>query len=218
MYAVSARRSPAPGFTMIEMMVVVVIVAVMLAVGVPAMSNWSSSTKAKAAVGFYAEGMALARREALTRNSASRFVLLQNAVSKQFDWRVDLCFVQEGKVCDEAGAWSTVDAPASGDPDGAVKGFRSVLMNGDALLRTEYMEITLLPAGNDKIYFTPQGWVDTSFKDRMATMRFAPANGSDDTVRPAALVVPLAGIPNICDWRVLAPDSRACPPGSVLTP
>jgi len=85
------QRLTARGFTLLETMVALAIMGIVLAAGVPSMSAWIFAGKAASASQFYAEGLALARGQALTHNSASRLVLLANP-GKLLDWRVDICF------------------------------------------------------------------------------------------------------------------------------
>lgn len=210
MFPVSLRRA-ARGFTLIEAMVALTVLSITLAIGVPAMSGWIQASKARNAGGFYAEGLALARQQAMAHNATTRFLLTRNAANGQYDWQVDLCFPTLADACaaDSAG-WSTTSAPAAADANQA-QGFLSVNRSAAGLPKTEVMSTTLAPLGNAAIYFTSTGWVDTSVDERMTTMQFAPAAGFESLIRPAAIVVGLAGTATHCNPAVLAPDSRACP-------
>ena len=210
MFPVSQRRA-AQGFSLIEIMIAVAVLGVMLAVGVPAMSRWIDATKARSALEFYAEGLALARQQAIGHNGASRFVLTANAANGQNDWQVDICFPTALLPCDDVGGgWSTVSAPATGDPEGT-KGFLSVRKSAATLPKASVMATTLTPLGSSAIYFNSVGWVDTTYDERLTSIRFAPASGYEKDIRPAAIVVSLAGTATKCDPSVAAPDSRACP-------
>ncbi|QGZ38387.1 type IV fimbrial biogenesis protein FimT [Pseudoduganella flava] len=199
------------GFTLVEMMVAIVILGVLLAVGIPNLTNWIMTNKARSAAEFYLDGMSMARRQAVTHNARSRLVLTPNA-NGQFDWQVDLCFPAPGAACtDDAGNWSTATAPAAGDPEGAT-GFKSVFRAANALPPSDVLIPAVTPEGTNVIYFTEVGWVDPTIADRLTQLRLDPAARLAGDVRPVALTVTLAGIASKCDPTVAAPDSRACPP------
>lgn len=210
MFPVRPRRA-ARGFTLIEAMVALAVLGITLAIGIPAMSGWIQSSKARNARGFYTEGLALARQQAIAQNASSRFMLTRNAANGQFDWQVDLCFPTQTDDCNaDSAGWSSTTAAAAADRNQAA-GFRSVNRSAAVLPKTDVMSTTLAPLGNDAIYFAATGWVDANVNERMTTMQFAPAAGFEKLIRPAAIVVGLAGTATQCDPTALAPDSRACP-------
>jgi type IV fimbrial biogenesis protein FimT len=205
-------KRPAAGFTLIEAVVALSIMAVLMAVGIPSLSGWLQARKAAAAASFYKEGFQLARAQAVTHNSASRLVLIENATSGQMDWRVDICFPTPSTPCNEgSGSWSTASGAAGADPDQS-HGFRSVVRSADGLPATNNLMLSLAPSGADTVYFTPLGWVDASISPRVQRIDLAPALGRSGAFRPQAVVVTLAGTASICDPGVAAHDSRGCPP------
>lgn len=207
--AVSRR---AAGFTLIEALVAMAILAVLLGLGMPRMSNWLAAAKAAAASQFYAEGFALARAQALSHNSASRLVLATNPASGQPDWRVDICFPTASVPCSDAsGDWSSTTAAAGGDPRGA-DGFVSVLRRADALPGTDVLSVQPAPAGAAAVYFTALGWIDTGVSPRLARIDLAPAAGRSGAFPAAAVVLTLAGLASKCDPNAAAHDARGCPP------
>lgn len=205
-------KRPAAGFTLIEAVVALAVMAVLMAVGIPSLSGWLQARKAAAAASFYKEGFQLARAQAVTHNSASRLVLIENATSGQMDWQVDICFPTPSTPCNEdSGSWSTTGAVAGADPDQA-HGFRSVVRSADGLPATRTLMLSIAPSGADTVYFTPLGWVDASISPRVQRIDLAPALGRSGAFRPQAVVVTLAGTASICDPGVAAHDSRGCPP------
>ena len=211
MFPVSPARRAVSGFTLIESVVVLAVMSITLALGVPAMSGWIQASKARNAGGFYVEGLAMARQQAMAHNAASRFLLVRNNGNGQYDWQVDLCFPTQADACDaDSAGWSAPDAFATADPD-QVQGFLSVNRSAAALPKSDVMAATLAPLGSSSIYFNATGWVDTRVDERMTSIQFAPAAGFEATIRPQAIVVGLAGTATQCDPAVVAPDSRACP-------
>ena len=204
------RRTSA-GFTLIEMMVVVLIISIGMAIGVPAMSRWNQTSQAEAAVEFYAEGLTMARRQALAHNANSRFVLSANTVSGQFDWRVDVCFPTPTVPCTSSSSnWSTPTSAAANDPDPGVR-YTSVSRSADALPKHALLTITLVPDGYEDLYFLPTGWVDQSDSKRLGRIEFRGTNATADNIQKSALSVALVGTVSRCNPDLPNTDSRACP-------
>lgn len=199
------------GFTFIEMALVLVISGIVLAVGVPSMSNWILARKAVDAAGFYKDGLAMARSQALSHNSASRLVLIDNA-NGQMDWRVDICFPTDSVPCtDSTGSWSSTTAPSTDDPDGTA-GFRSLLRSAANLPPSDAMVSSVLAAGADEVYFTPLGWVDGRMSPRISRIQLAPSARRSGAFQPVAVALTLAGIATICNPDPADYSPKKCPP------
>lgn len=202
------------GFTALEALVVVVILGILLAVGIPGMRGWLGGTTATGAAEFYAEGFRLARSQALANNSRSRLVFTENAGSGQLDWQVDVCFPVPDDGCGaDSARWSTVDEPAPGPEDGNVE-TSSVFRSAAALPRTTALSVA--PDSEARsVYFTELGWVDGA---KPALMRFDLGPGSADAEHvftPTAVVLTLAGAVVTCRPDLVgaaaAGDARRCP-------
>lgn len=205
-----ARR--AAGFTIIELMVVVAIIAILLAVGIPTMRVWLTSTKANAAAEFYAEGMRMARAEALKRNVASRLTLTLNASNGQQDWQVDICQPTATALCrDATGPWSTTTAAltAKGQTD-----FKSVFRSAKNLPPSSQMAVTRFPAGADDVYFTPIGWVDGNVEGNLTAVQIAPPATNEGAFPTTKVVLTGGGSVVKCNpaSTIGDKDSRKCPP------
>ena len=176
------------------------------------MGQWTVANKARGASEFYAEGLSMARRQAVTHNARSRFVLTPNASSGQMDWQVDICFPTAAVACNaDSGVWSTTAAIAAGDPEGA-NGYKSVFRSADRLPTTDVISPVLEPEGTTTVYFTEVGWVDTTDPDRLRRIRLNPNARYQSDVPTVALAISLAGMASKCDPTKTGTDSRACPP------
>jgi len=71
-------RRPA-GFSLIEMMIVLVIFAIGLAIGLPSYSLWVANSKIRNAAESILNGIQLARAEAVMRNTRVQFVVTTNS-------------------------------------------------------------------------------------------------------------------------------------------
>lgn len=211
MPALKPVRSQA-GVTFVELAIGLAIVAIAMSIGLPMMSNWVVTNKAASASEFYADGFALARREAVARNASSRIVLTPNVSNGQMDWQVDVCYPAAGVRCsDSTGAWSTTAAPATNDPKGT-DGFKSVFRDAGALPQSDVLLPSIEPSGASTIYFTSLGWVDTTIDNRLTQIRLDPATRLARDIPVVAVAVTLAGTATKCNPTLSAPDSRACPP------
>jgi len=206
------RLAAMRGFTLIEMMIAIIVMGVLLAIAIPNMSAWLLAARARSASEFYMEGFALARRQAITHNGASRITLTVNPSTGQMDWQVDVCFPTVQTPCDDnSGSWSTTNAVAANDPQG-VAGYRSVFRAANALPGTAVLTPSITPEGATSVYYKPVGWVDTTVDNRLTQLRLDPSTAFAHDVPVSALAVSLAGMPTKCDPTKAAGDSRACPP------
>lgn len=207
-----SRSGRSGGFTLIELLVTLTIFGIMLAIGIPNASNWLLTNRARSASEFYAEGFALARREAVSHNTFSRISLTPNGGNGQFDWQVDICFVSLTTACGPAeDGWSDTGTPSVNDPQGAA-GFRSVFRGADPLPPVEVLQPSTTPLGTSQVYYTALGWVNTNFPDNLTRLRLDPAAKYADAVPVVALSITLAGMPSKCDPTLPATDNRSCPP------
>lgn len=197
------------GFTIVEAMVALVIMAILLSFGMPRMIDWLSSTKAAGAAGFYAEGFTTARLQALSNNSQSRLVFIANP-GGQPDWRVDICLRTTDTPCANDGDWSTETAGPKGAA-GVPAAFRSIRRSGATLPSATRLAVTLGPGAGSSVYFTPLGWVDTTRAERITRVGLAAPTGQSGAFRPSAVALTLAGVAVTCDPNPAAAASKRCP-------
>jgi len=197
------------GFTLIESMVALAIFAILLAMGVPRMSEWLTATKAANAAGFYAEGFTLARLQALSNNSQSRLVFSANP-GGQPDWQVDICLRTTDTPCSLDSDWSTQDQAAKG-ATGASAAFRSIRRSAAALPPTTRLSVTLGPNGGNAVYFTPLGWVDSSRAPRVTRIDLQPPPGQGGAFKAGAVALTLAGVATTCNPDAAEGAPSWCP-------
>ena len=211
MYPVSHRRGA--GFTLIEAMVAMAILAIALKVGVGMITNWHRNAKIESASEFYLEGFRMARAEAIKHKSSSRITLVNSVVTNQFDYQIDICFSTSAVNCDyDSGVWSTTTTIATGDPEGTVNGYRSVLRTSGEIPRSEVLDQNVLPLGASQVYYTPLGWVDTTYATHLTRLTLEPAAGSGLVFPTRAIAITLSGMATKCVPNLAAFDSRGCPP------
>jgi type IV fimbrial biogenesis protein FimT len=63
------------GFTLIEVLIVITIIGIAVALGLPSYQNWIQSSQIRTAAESILNGVALARSEAVTRNESVTFTL-----------------------------------------------------------------------------------------------------------------------------------------------
>ncbi|MEO8311453.1 MAG: prepilin-type N-terminal cleavage/methylation domain-containing protein [Caldimonas sp.] len=69
------------GFTLVELLVGMTLLAVLLGLGVPAMGTYLQNSKLASAASSYFSGLQMARTEAIRRNALSEFVMTDTPVS-----------------------------------------------------------------------------------------------------------------------------------------
>ena len=137
--AVLNRTAAARGFTLLELLVSIAIVAVLVKVAVPALNPVIDSVKLSSATNVFVSGLILARSEAIKRNS-----------------RVALCKSLDGLSCTEDGGWEQgwiVFHDANNN---------SLRENSESILRrTERLSSSLRLTGNQNVAryvsFAPSG-------------------------------------------------------------
>jgi len=210
--AAAASALAQAGFTLIEALVAMAVLAILLSIGVPRMGDWLSAARAGSAAGLYAEGYAMARTQALANNSQSRLLFIPVA-GGQPDWQVDICFRTTDTPCIGDDDWSTTGAAAPGAP-GAAASFRSVRRSAAGLPAPTILNVAVGPAAAASgVYFTPLGWVDTSRNPRATRVDLRPSTARPGAFRAQAVVLTLAGVAVVCDPdpAIVQGDSRWCP-------
>lgn len=111
----SVLHKPQGGFTLVETMVVVAVIAIMLALAVPMARDWLMNSRIRSTAESLAAGLQLARMEAVRRNAIVEFTLDAPPAS---GWTVRVqgsapAFIQQGAA---AGSGSVTVTPSDAAP------------------------------------------------------------------------------------------------------
>ena len=179
--------TPSLGFTLVELMVTIAVLAILMALGVPAFGNYVASTRVRNVAENFYSGIQKARAEAIRRNGPVEFVLINSGKNWQVrvldpDPAVESQLI-DSKIAAEGGA-----AAVEVDAGGATR----LTFNGLGAL-------TVPP--------TPPTAVEVKFKH--ATINSA-CNDSNSAVRCINVRVSLGGQSRLCEPERAAGDSRGC--------
>jgi len=176
-------RRPAGGFTLVELMTALAILAILLAMAAPGYRSWGANTQIRAAAGSVVQGLQAARAEAIKRNARVRFLLAGNHA-----WTV--CTGADEACPEILDSGRTVEARSGGLSISSTIGIGTAVVF-DAFGR---MALPALPEGATH-----------------AAIDIAPAAGDVD-IRPVRVVIELGGGVRTCEPGIRdGADPRACP-------
>lgn len=171
----------ARGFTLIELMVGITILAIIMGLGVPSYQIWIQNSKIRNAAESILNGMQLARSEAVARNSSVQFTLGAGSA-----WTVCLL---AGDDCSE-----TIQSRTSGEGSSA-----AVTVVTTPIAQTKVVFNSLARS------VTPTGASIIDHVDIDINAAVLPAADS----RNLRILIGGGGL-KMCDPNVIPPDSRAC--------
>ncbi len=111
------NRKLQSGFTMIELMIGLVVIAILFSVGIPSFKDWIQNTQIRNAAEEIQNGLQLARSEAVRRNTPVQFVLGAGS-----SWSVE-CAVPQGGDSDLDGK---ADCPGVGTVPSNIQAYSSI--------------------------------------------------------------------------------------------
>lgn len=190
------------GVTLVELMVGIAILAAMLAMGVPAFSNWIQDTQIRTAAESILNGMQTARAEAVRRNTVVRFTL--TSVDGNVGWTVGCPTVTatcpadiQTRSADEGGTLAKVTVSADPIPVPAPAGYFTAQISAAGELPAEVNFDAL-----GRVFTPPAGALfnraDVTSKTRADARRYV-------------VVVSSGGQIRMCDPKMAyATDPRGC--------
>lgn len=208
-------RASRQGFSLIELMISLVVMALLISLGAPAFSEWIQNQQIRAAAESTLNGLQVARAEAVGRNTN---------VSFQFMGDLSSSCATAPVGSGPPGTLASMSWVVSlGDPTGAcdkkVSDGGPVIQSRTGTETTPNAIVTTNPAGSTTVTFTPLGGTTGNPDGSPAMLRMTLNNtvlmsGGVPTsaARSLQIVISPGGSTRMCDLSAVAPDTRACPP------
>jgi len=178
------------GFTMIELLIGIVVLAILLGLGAPAFMTWMQNTQIRNAADAALNGLQLARSEAIRRNKPVQF-----ALSTGSGWNVTIVNPSADdkiQVC-----------PTSSNP--------CVIQKRTQKEGSAKVNVAATPGGSYAVTFDamggPTGNADASLN--ITSLDFT-SQVSTDAPRPLRIVVTTSGTIRLCDPSLPTGNPRGC--------
>lgn len=199
----SAR--PSRGFTLVELIIAVTLLAILMAMAMPSMRDWIRGIQVRGAAESLRNGVEIARMEALKRNSSVSFWMVSDPSSKV-----------PGASCvlsSSSGGWvvSVVDptSACNAAPDLSVS--PQLVQRSGGLENPDGLTIAAVNAAGSaatQINFNGLGQVQNA-ADAIQTINVR-SSASGDGTRALRVQVEAGGAVRMCDPAVGSSDPRAC--------
>ena len=187
------------GVTLIEMIIGIVIVAVLLAAGMPNFFTWLQSTQIRNAAEAIQNGLQLARSEAVRRNTSVQFVLTSVAAAGTgSDWSIS-CVTP---VADADGD-GVAECPGAGVVPTSIQTRPAAEGSRNAVVAAG--QSTFVFSGVGRLTPVPAAAIDIDISN--------PTGGACATAGPMRcmrVVVSTGGQVRMCDPALAATDPRGC--------
>ena len=200
------RQFSQHGFTLLELMIAIAILAIFLGIGIPAISDWIQNRQVNVLAESIASGLRLAQSEAVQRNVQVDMVLVTSDATAPADPSIATLAAGGLTLADTSPNW-LVRVTGDATPAGFLQG--KMAQDGSENARF---------AGPAGVRFSPLGRVIASIAANGTTtppagnLIFQIANplvqSGLGTLRNVS--VSTGGAVRICDPRAVAPDARAC--------
>lgn len=201
------------GFSLVETMVTIAVVAIMLSVGLPSLSVWMKNNQIKTTAQNVLTGLQLARGEAVRQNSQVLFQLTDTGNTGVPTWTV-LSYSSQPCQKDVKLFPCPIESSAS-DEGGSLA---RIGVNADDISTNNYSYATAIPAGKNMggkilpgVVFNAFGQVmNDAAANAIATRvtRIDVTNPTDTATRRMVVRIPVGGSASMCDPA--ATNSQAC--------
>lgn len=180
------------GFSLIEMMVVITIMAIMLSAAAPSFQVWIANSKIRTAADGLLNGLQVARSEAIRRNRSVQLRLTANSDGVlNGGWQV---------ISAPSGAICPLEAPLAED----------ILQIRSAQEGTTGITATATPLGATRVTFSPVGLLNSSCNTPITTLTVDnPTIDTNDSSELRIVVSPTGGT-RMCEPNRPSTDPRAC--------
>jgi type IV fimbrial biogenesis protein FimT len=178
-------RPIARGFSILELMIVVALIGVMLAIGMPSFGTWTQNLQTRTAAEAIVAGLQITKNEAIRRN-VNVVLTMETLNGQATTWRMNL--------------------------ENDIDGIPLQRRDGDEGSRN--VRAILTPEGSFRTTFNGLGRVNKNIDGSEPMVQIDLDNPMVDAteVRKLRVVIPPGGAVRMCDPGVPATDNRACPP------
>jgi type IV fimbrial biogenesis protein FimT len=178
-------RPIARGFSILELMIVVALIGVMLAIGMPSFGTWTQNLQTRTAAEAIVAGLQITKNEAIRRN-VNVVLTMETLNGQATTWRMNL--------------------------ENDVDGIPLQKRDGDEGSRN--VRAILTPEGSFRTTFNGLGRVNKNIDGSEPMVQIDLDNPMVDPteVRKLRVVIPPGGAVRMCDPGVPVTDNRACPP------
>ncbi len=174
-------RNRQPGFSLIELVMTLAVLGIVIALGMPAFGTWIMNTRIRTTADSIANGLQVARNEAVRRNAAVQFAMAATGSS----WTVSCVAV--APACPNTGP---IQARATGEG------------SSDS--------ITVTPNNGLTITFNGFGMMSAPVLAGNGVASFDIDGPDTAESRELRITIQAGGNVRMCDPQTTAPDPRAC--------
>ena len=193
-------RRAVRGFSLIELMVTIAVVAVLLAVATPSFRDWMNNSRIRSASESIQNGLRVARNEAAQRGTWVRFELSSASAAS---WQV--CQITSGTgTCSDTGTNAAIPIEQRGGTEALVK------LTGSTTAASQTTTTTTLTGGiPGGITFDP---LARPFATGTTPLKRIDVAGANDAGRRLVILISPGGMVRLCDpdATLSATNAQSC--------
>ncbi len=179
------------GFSLIELMISLVVLAILITLGAPSFAEWLQNQQTRAAADATLNGLQVARAEGIRRNLPVQIVFTPPTTA----WVICEAISSPPPPCD------STTPPAS------------VIQSRIHEQSMRNASLFMTPVGTNTVIFNSLGGRRALISDPIPPFQIDVSNPAmvASTARPLRIVISPGGSVRMCDPATVAPDPRACP-------